>query len=608
MKTPVRTWLVGSTLILVATVLPSLTLDPLNARSQAAASVELDRSPVDLLLTRDEQWLLTVNQTAGTVSLIAVPTGRVVQEIAVGERPSALAMTPDEKTLVITNTFSGEVVFLERQGQRLLKMGSVLLRFEPRGVALSPDGKLAYVALTTAHAVAVLEVASRTEVARIPAGRWPRYLALTRDGRRLAVGANGDGGVSVIDTPSRQLLFTDNFVGMNLGQMQVSTDDLQVYFPFILYRRNPITQRNIQLGWVMASRVGRTRLDRQERREALSLDPEGQAVSDPHGLAVSPDGQTLVLAASGTHELIVLHTPGLPLQAHGGTDHLPEELKKDSQRFSRIDVGGRPMFLRYAQDGKRVFVANYLLNAIQEVDIPGRKVLRTIPLGGPAVPTLARRGEEIFYDGRRSLDQWYSCHSCHYEGHVNSQTMDTRNDGRNFTFKTVLTLRNCTQTGPWTWHGWQKGIDLAMTKSITDTMLGKPPSPKEIQALIAFLDTLHYPPNPHLLPGGKLSAAAERGKIVFESEKAGCTRCHNGPYYTDNQNHFVGLEARGDVYRGFNTPSLLGVHDRMFYLHDGRARTLEDVLRGPHNPNKVTRKGELSAEELTDLVEFLKSL
>ncbi len=55
------------------------------------------------------------------------------------------------------------------------------------------------------------------------------------------------------------------------------------------------------------------------------------------------------------------------------------------------------------------------------------------------------------------------------------------------------------------------------------------------------------------------------------------------------------------MYKGYNPPSLLGLYDRALYLHDGRARTLEEVLTGPHNPAKVTDRGELSAEELKDL-------
>jgi cytochrome c peroxidase len=245
---------------------------------------------------------------------------------------------------------------------------------------------------------------------------------------------------------------------------------------------------------------------------------------------------------------------------------------------------------------------------VQIVDVPGRKVAREMPLGPKQEPSLARQGEAIFYDGRRSLDQWYSCHSCHYEGHTNAVAMDTRNDGRDRNFKTVLSLRNVTRTGPWTWHGWQKSIELAMTKSLTDSMLGPPPKEGEVEALVAYLDTLRPPPNPHRNPDGSLTEAAKRGEAVFRGRKADCIRCHNGDYFTDNKIHDVNTGERGDAFKGYNTPSLVNVFDKVKYLHDGRAKSLEQALTGAHDPDIVTGEGKLTPEELADLLAYLRSL
>src|SRR5262245_12327042 len=183
-----------------------------------------DRSPVDLALTRDGRWLLTANQTSGTASLVRLADGAVVQEVACGKRPSAVALTPDDRTALVSATHDGELVFLDREEGLLRKSGSLRLGFEPRGIAVTADGKLAYVALTAAASVAVVDVAARKELARIPTGRWPRFLALSPDGKRLAVGVAGDGGVGVIDTEVRKQLYIEDFLGLNLGQMQVSRD------------------------------------------------------------------------------------------------------------------------------------------------------------------------------------------------------------------------------------------------------------------------------------------------------------------------------------------------------------------------------------------------
>jgi hypothetical protein len=76
----------------------------------------------------------------------------------------------------------------------------------------------------------------------------------------------------------------------------------------------------------------------------------------------------------------------------------------------------------------------------------------------------------------------------------------------------------------------------------------------------------------------------------------------------DGQNHDIGLGTRYDAYRDFNTPSLLGTHNRIGYLHHGRAKSLEDLLTDLHNPKRVSGTRDLTAEELVDLVAYLRSL
>lgn len=568
-----------------------------------------DRSPIDLILTPDERLLITANFTAGTISLVRVEDGSILSEVPCGERPAAVVLTPDAKHVLVSASYSGDVVKFALEDDTLKPAGKAHVRFEPRGLAVSPDGTLAYVGLAGGSAVAVLDVATMKEVDRIETGKWPRTLALSPDGSRLAVGVSGSGGVAVIDTETRKQLFVEDFIGLNLGQMEVSKDGLHAYVPWMIYRNNPITPNNIKIGWVLASRIARVRLDRKARREAISLDPRGEAVSDPHGLALSPDEQWMVCSSSGTHELLVFKLPGLPFQDYGGPgDHIDADLLADKDRFYRIALGGRPMALRYSQDSRHVYVANYLLNEVQVVDVRERKIVRTIFLGGPEEPSLERKGEAVFYDAQHSLDQWYSCHSCHYEGHTNAVAFDTRNDGRFGNFKTALSLRHVTETAPWTWHGWQNSLEDAVRKSITETMLGKRPPEGDVQAGMAFLKTIKPPPNPYREPDGALSDQAKRGEQVFRSEKAACVRCHPGPYFTRDRNYDVRTRVRGDAYPDYNPPSLIAVYDRVKLLHDGSVSSLEELLTGPHDPDRFIGEGKLTDEELEDLIAYLKSL
>jgi DNA-binding beta-propeller fold protein YncE/cytochrome c len=573
-------------------------------------SEELDRSPVDLALSPDGRWLVSANQIANTVSLIDTRSSQLVGETGCGEYPIDLAFTPDGQQLVVTSQWAGKLQVFEIRDDALVLTGEVQIGFDPAGLAITSDGKRVYVGQVANAQVAEIDLETLAVLRRLAVGQWPRYLTLSLDDRRLAVGNGGDSDISVVDTETGETLYEEPLAnGTNLGQMRTSADGKYAYFTWMVYRTNPITISNIRRGWVLASRIGRVRLDGASYREAISLDVPGKAVADPHDLLISDDQKWLVASASGTHELLIYRLDQMPFIAAGGPgDLIDRRLQYDRNLFDRLDVGGRPMGLRMAEDNRTLYVANYLRNAVQIVDLEKRVISGEIDLGGPAQKTLARRGMEIFYDGQRSLDQWYSCHSCHQEGGTNARPMDTWNDGTEMSLKTVLPLHDVTQTFPWTWHGWQRNMTEAMEKSITSTMQGEAPSAQDKQALIAYLATLKPPPNPFRTAEGKLTDAAKRGKTVFFNAKAGCADCHNGPRFTDGQIHDVGLGSDKDAYQGYNTPSLIGVYRKVRLLHSGRARDLKRVINDLHSPGRVNGNGDLTDEESADLIEYLKSL
>lgn len=571
---------------------------------------ETDRSPVDLALSPDGSWLVTANETSNSVSLVSVTDRKVLDELFIGEHPAFVALCPDGQTVLVSCEYSGEVAVLNVASNRLKRVGNIPVGFEPCGIAVAPAGSKAYIGLVATGEVAEVDWKALTVLRKFKAGLWPRYLTISPDGNRLAVGCAGEAKIVTLDAATGNVLHENALTGgINFGHMQASADGKLAYFPWMVYRSNPITAGNIRLGWVLASRIGRVRLDEEAYREAISLDVPREAVADPHGLALSRDEERLVVSAPGTHELLVYHLPELPFIGTGGPgDLIDRKLLGNVDVFFRLELGGRPMGLEMADDSRTLYVANSLKNSVQVVDVVEGTIKGEIPLGGPETQSLARKGEAIFYDGRRSLDHWYSCHSCHQQGGTNARPMDTQNDGSDMTFKTVLPLQNISHTKPWTWHGWQEDLDAAMKKSMTSTMLGPNPTPDDVAALIAYLETLKLPRNPFREKDGSLSAQAQRGKAIFESDKAGCATCHTGDYFTDGKVHDVGLGSEDDKYQGFNTPTLVGVYRRVRFLHHGRAKSLEDLLTGLHAPSKVAGTEDLTEAELKDLIAYLKSL
>lgn len=127
-----------------------------------------------------------------------------------------------------------------------------------------------------------------------------------------------------------------------------------------------------------------------------------------------------------------------------------------------------------------------------------------------------------------------------------------------------------------------------------------------------------------------LSESALRGMELFFSERGDCFHCHGNALFTDNDFHNTGLAVKsaGDMGRynvtgsssdvgKFKTPSLRNTALRGAYMHDGRFKTLREVVL---HYSKGIRKNDnldplldrplpnLEEQEVDDLVAFLETL
>lgn len=557
-----------------------------------------DRSPAHLALTPDGLWAVTVNSTSNTASLVDLAAGRVTAEAPVGLRPLGVALTRDGRRAVVSNWLSDSVTILDVAPPSLKVATTIEIGDEPRGVAIH-DAR-AFVALGGEAAVAVLDLAAGKVGARIEVGQEPWGLALAPDGRRLVVGNALSQDLVVIDTESLRPLWTTPMRGPNLRHVAVSPDGEWAYLCSVSEKGQTTTRRNIERGGVVASHFSRVPLHAEGARQPMALDTDAVAVGDPDGVAVSPDGLRIAITAGGTREVMLMRLPLPFLESGEPGPFIDPALKADKTRYRRVLLRGRPLGAAFTPDGKSVVISNWLRNELQVVDFETEEI-RAIPLGGPKEPSPARRGAAIFYDAKRTYHEWFSCHTCHVDGHTNGSSYDTFNDGKAGNLKKTLSLRGVTKTAPYTWHGWQRDLKQSVHGSFLRTMVAGEQTDPDLDAVLAFLATVDFAPGPQ-----KKSEAATRGEALFLAKN--CHACHVPPLFTDKEIYRVGLELPGDAYKGFNPPSLIGVHKRGPLLHDGRAKTIEEVLTRWHRPSKLSDKPDCTPEELADLVAYLREL
>ena len=192
-----------------------------NEESSTLAAIDMDQNiivqevatagePEGVFLSDDGKRAYVTSEVGDLIHLIDTENGHVLQDVVVGTRPRRFAATPDGKELWVSAELSGEVYIIDRQkfavsGKiEFLPPGMRKTDVTPVGLALTKDGKTAFVTLGHAAHVGIVDVPSRKVVGYVLVGKRAWGVALSRDERTLFV-ANGLGDdVTVIDVPTRK--------------------------------------------------------------------------------------------------------------------------------------------------------------------------------------------------------------------------------------------------------------------------------------------------------------------------------------------------------------------------------------------------------------------
>jgi DNA-binding beta-propeller fold protein YncE len=564
-----------------------------------ADSVHL-RRPIDLVLADAGKRLLVANRDAGTLAVLDTQKLQLLSERSIGRRLAGLAAVPGGEWVAVADEAAGEVAFTSSTQRAHHARYAVKVGTTPVSVRVSADGRLATVACLWSRQIWILNLAAASRIAPGPpvatvAGIVdlpfaPRRQLLVPGLAQLIVADAFAGRLAVVDLRSRTLQSVRDLAAHNLRGLALDRGRKNLLLTHqMINSHGHTTSGDIRNGNLLTNNLRKLPLadvvnpwaDVLRNDRLYPLGDVERGAGDPADVAECFDGQLLVTLA-GTNELAI----GRPERA----------------LWTRLPVGRRPTALAVDPAARRAYVANTFGDSISVVDLQAPRVLAEVSLGQSAsVLSPEQRGEMLFYDARLSFDAWFSCHSCHPDGHSNGRLNDNFTDGSFGTPKRVLSLLGVKDTPPWAWNGGQADLKNQVRTSLRSTMQGPPPTAEQVNDLTAFLHTLAPPPAVARARGRIDAEALTRGRRTFAREK--CAACHTPPTYTSPQTYDVGLRDEAGGTR-FNPPSLRGVSQAGPYFHDNRALILDEVFSRYHHG----LPGKLSDQDLLDLLHFLKSL
>jgi YVTN family beta-propeller protein len=587
------------------------------------SSVRAGSSNSLLDVTPDGKRVLVANADNGTVTVIDAEANKALRETSVGDKPEGVAWIGNGPLAAVTVYRSDIVAFVDTDKGKVVEKLSV--PDEPYGIVVTRDGTRAYVTHEYPGTVTEIDVGKRKVLREMKAGSMVRGLALSPDEKRLYVTEFYTGILHALDREKGVVV--DTWKGH-------SSDNL--CRNVIVHPRRPkayLSHIRSKIEVIDGSGSIFPHLsvcdlvppNGQKRRTSFGMDSFNgvYVVTNPWEAALSPDGKRLYTIYAGTNDMNV-------------STVIDDDYKEIKRVGFAVRIGKNPRAVRVSPDGKKVYIANALDFDVSVHDAANMKVVGHIKVCEPPKSPEWVRGKILFSTADRPLSgrRWIACASCHPDGHSDGRVWHNpegvrktppfmglahthplhwsadRDEVQDFEY----TIRGRLMQGPGLFRGSLKPKAGFEPTELSMDLAGHS---KDLDALAVYSNSFEFTLSPHIPAPGRLSAAAQRGKTLFFSESVGCAKCHSGPYYTDSQLkkpfnlHDVGTggddpsEKMGPKY---DTPTLLGVYRSAPYLHHGNAKTLRDVLTTCNKDDKHGKTSHLKANEIEDLVAFLKSL
>ncbi len=587
-------------------------------------------SPFNIAVSNNGKQMYVIAQDANQLLVIDIENNKVVDKINVGVHPHSVILSEDGRNAYVSNQWSDNVFKIDLPTTSVvdtLKAGN-----GPAGLALSANGNFLYVVNTFSSDLSVIDLSTKEERKRLITGNDPTGTALSPNGevlyvtsRRANPSVYGEPLISdltIVSDNKHEVMKHLSIESAHIMENIAFTPSGDLALVTLIRPKNLIPSVQVEGGWMMTHGIGIIEQKEGGKVVQLLLDEPNSYYPDPFDIVVTPDGKKAFVSSSGVNVISVIDIDAIRNLIAKST---PEMLKKFSNNLGisskfiikRIPTGHNPKGLELSPDGKRLYVAEMLDDKIGVINTENLEVINSIDLEGPKKISVARQGRRLFNNASHTFQNQYACYTCH---------PDTHEDGLDYNFAAVgknvvntMSLREISNTQPFKWVGSNQSIykqdGMRFSKFLTRTETF---NFDNLDAIVAYIKTgIKHPPNLMHNPNGKLTESQLRGKALYERsvdnfgevipENNRCITCHPPPLYTNLKLADVSTQASTDDTNLFDTPHLNNIHASAPYLHDGRAKTLEEIWTIYGEEDKHGRVNDMSKMQLNDLVDYLKS-
>ncbi|MFL5322139.1 MAG: c-type cytochrome [Myxococcaceae bacterium] len=600
---------------------------------QTVAQIKVGHNPEHVIVGADDTIYVS-NRGSRSVSVIKKGQWDApVATVDVGVEPYAMSFTPDGKALLVVNstmldsTETGSLMAIDVKA--LQPLWEVPVGDEPRGVtvvegnaalvSLSRKGELVRVNLDTHEVnghVRVNDLANRTPAASanngfdepmpMPDSKGGASTFKARSALELASTPDGTRAVSSVTWASDAIL--DDSATATTTQVDTSSGGAAYGNVGSPCRSGSVatpgtfTVEGKTLNPLVDSLTACS-IDNSVDFPPTMLHGRGTTtVQGPTGVVIDPTGQWLFVLDKQSSDVAIMPMTFRVNENDGRTVTQLVPVKPGS-------VG-----LAVSRDGKTAWVYslfNHSLLSITSHNVGSTPVLdasEETVLTGETLSDDAVKGRKLFFSATAAQMSsiGIACGTCHVDGREDGHVWNFTDGPRQ---TPSLAGRQLGKTAPYHWNGVFPDFNAFVTHTVTRRMGGQGVDMKSEQQLLAFIDSMPTPDNP--FKHEKLTDAQLRGAQVFQ--KAECNTCHAGATLTDNRMVDVGTYVKSGIVvdqfpNGMNTPSLLGVARTAPFLHDGSAATIEERINKNKQSDLHGKTSQLTAQEVSDLAAYVKSL